>query len=142
MSAEAPPRPHGRFLAKEVGLLAGVSGTRIGQWARWGYIKASQSDGDPHVYSVEDVLEAAMVGALLRRGVRRADIRAAVAALDRYGPWPLSEAELATNAGGRRPRVIVCEADGASELGDRGWQRLTAPPRLEPVRLRLQRSSR
>ena len=30
--------------------MAGVSGNTIGQWARWGYIKASQSAGDPHVY--------------------------------------------------------------------------------------------
>ena len=44
------PRAHGTFLAGEVGELAGVSGNTIGQWARWGYIRASQSDGDPHVY--------------------------------------------------------------------------------------------
>ena len=48
-------KPHGHFLAGEAGELAGVSGTTIGQWARWGYIRASQSGGDPHVYSVEDV---------------------------------------------------------------------------------------
>ena len=63
------PRAHGSFLAGAVGELAGVSGNTIGQWARWGYIRASQSDGDPHVYSVEDVAEAAMVHALLERGV-------------------------------------------------------------------------
>ena len=34
---------HGHFLAGEVGEMAGVSGNTIGQWARWGYIKASQS---------------------------------------------------------------------------------------------------
>ena len=49
------------FFAGEAGELAGVSGTTIGQWARWGYIRASQSAGDPHVYSVEDVAEAAIV---------------------------------------------------------------------------------
>jgi hypothetical protein len=47
-----PARAHGAFLAGEVGELAGVSGNTIGQWARWGYIRASQSGGDPHVYSV------------------------------------------------------------------------------------------
>src|SRR5918997_377616 len=56
---------HGHFLAAEVGELAGVSGTTIGQWARWGYIRSSVSGGDPHVYSVEDVGEAVIVGELL-----------------------------------------------------------------------------
>ena len=36
----------GRYLAGEVGLLAGVSGDRIGQWARWGHIRSSHSAGD------------------------------------------------------------------------------------------------
>ena len=54
----APERPHGRFLAGEAGDLIGVSGTTIGQWARRGYIRASRSTGDPHVYSLEDVAEA------------------------------------------------------------------------------------
>ena len=67
-------KPHGHFLAGEAGELAGVSGTTIGQWARWGYIRASQSSGDPHVYSVEDVTEAAIVRVLLERGVRHADV--------------------------------------------------------------------
>ena len=72
---------HGEFLAGAVGELAGVSGTTIGQWARWGYIRASQSTGDPHVYSVEDVTEAAMVKALLDRGVSRMMIRRAISQL-------------------------------------------------------------
>ena len=49
---------HGHYLAGEAGLLAGVSGDRIGQWARWGYIRSSHSDGEPRVYSYEDVAEA------------------------------------------------------------------------------------
>jgi len=63
----APARPHGRFLAGEAGELVGVSGTTIGQWARRGYIRASRSTGDPHVYSLEDVAEAWVVHALLER---------------------------------------------------------------------------
>ncbi len=93
-------KPHGQFLAGEAGELAGVSGTTIGQWARWGYIRASQSAGDPHVYSVEDIAEAAIVRVLLERGVRHADVRARGARGSRdYGEWPLSEAPLATTAG-------------------------------------------
>ena len=132
-------RPHGHFLAGEAGELAGVSGNTIGQWARWGYIRASQSDGDPHVYSVEDVAEAAIVRALLARGVRHADIRSAVRRLAEYGEWPLSEASLATTVG-RRPRILLREDDAIYALSDRGWQRVVAPPPAEEVRLRLRRA--
>lgn len=129
-------RPHGSFLAGEVGELAGVTGNTIGQWARWGYIRASQSDGDPHVYSVEDVAEAAMVHALLERGVSHMMVRRAIAHLGDYGEWPLSEAPLAVANG----RIVLNEREGAFALSPRGWQRMVAPPPLEDVRLRLRRS--
>ena len=133
-------RPHGHFLAGEVGELAGVSGNTIGQWARWGYIRASQSAGDPHVYSVEDVAEAAIVHDLLERGVRHADIRRAVGKLRDYGEWPLSEARLATTVGNGRPQLVLRERDAAYALTARGWQLMTAPPELRDVRLRLRRT--
>jgi DNA-binding transcriptional MerR regulator len=133
------PKPHGHFLAGEAGELAGVSGSTIGQWARWGYIRASQSAGDPHVYSVEDVAEAAMVHALLDRGVRHADVRRAIERLRGYGDWPLSEAPLATTAEGR-PRIVLRENGDSFALSPRGWQLMTAPPRLRDVRLRLRRA--
>ncbi|MDA0181958.1 MerR family transcriptional regulator [Solirubrobacter phytolaccae] len=133
-------RAHGEFLAGAVGELAGVSGTTIGQWARWGYIRASQSDGDPHVYSLEDVAEAVMVKALLDRGVSRPMIRRAVAHLTDYGDWPLSEARLATSSNGRRTRIVLRDDDGAYALSPRGWQQMVAPPPLEDVRLRLRRA--
>jgi len=85
-------RPHGRFLAGEAGELAGVSGTTIGQWARRGLIRSSISDDEPRVYSVEDVAEAAVVRALLERGIRHADVHRLIARLGDYGRWPLSEA--------------------------------------------------
>lgn len=133
-------KTHGELLAGAVGELAGVSGTTIGQWARWGYIRASRSTGDPHVYAFEDVVEALMVKALLDRGVSRPMIRRAVAHLGDYGDWPLSEARLATAEGGRRPRIVLREDDGAYALTPRGWQRMVAPPALEDVRLRLRRA--
>src|SRR3712207_7425815 len=108
--------------------MAGVSGTTIGQWARWGYIRASQSAADPHVYSVEDVAEAAIVRSLLERGVRRADVRRAVLALGEYGDWTLSEAPLATTRDGRRPLLVLRDGDGDFVLTERGWQRAVAPP--------------
>ena len=126
-------KPHGHFLAGEAGELAGVSGTTIGQWARWGYIRASQS--------VEDVTEAAIVRVLLERGVRHADVRKAVRRLARYGDWPLSEAPLATTVGTPRPLIAVREPEGIFVLGARGWQEVVAPPPLEDVRLRLRRAA-
>jgi DNA-binding transcriptional MerR regulator len=132
-------KPHGHFLAGEAGELAGVSGTTIGQWARWGYIRASQSWGDPHVYSVEDIAEAAIVRVLLERGVRHADIRRAVQRLSDYGDWPLSEAPLGTARAGERTRVVLRERDGFYALCPRGWQLMTAPPVVEEVRIRLGR---
>ena len=135
------PSPHGHFLAREVGELAGVTGNTIGQWARWGYIRASVSAGDPHVYSVEDVMEAAMVQALLERGVSHARVRRAIAKLSVYGEWPLSEAPLATTPP-PRPKVVLREDDGVYALSQCGWQLMVAPPPLRDVRLRLKRSLR
>ena len=134
------PRPHGRFLAGEVGELAGVSGTAIGQWARWGYIRSSQSDAEPRVYSVEDVNEAAIVSELLARGVRHADVRQAIERLTDFGPWPLSNAPLGTIAEGARCRIVLDERDGIYELSPRGWQRVGPPPKVEGVRVRLRSS--
>jgi DNA-binding transcriptional MerR regulator len=129
-------RAHGSFLAGEVGELAGVSGNTIGQWARWGYIRPSQSRGHPYVYSVEDVAEAALVHELLERGVSRMMVRRAIAHLGSYGDWPLSEARLAVS--GRR--LFLREGDAVYALSPRGWQLTVAPPPLEDVRLRLRRS--
>jgi DNA-binding transcriptional MerR regulator len=130
---------HGHFVAGEVGELAGVSGNTIGQWARWRYIRASQSDGDPHVYSVEDVAEAVIVSELLARGVRHRDIRRAISRLDEYGDWPLSEAPLATTPEGR---LVLLREDGAIfALTARGWQLMSVPPaEMQDVRLRLRRT--
>jgi DNA-binding transcriptional MerR regulator len=131
---------HGHFLAAEVGELAGVSGTTIGQWARWGYIPSSVSGAEPHVYSVEDVAEAAMVGELLDRGVSHADVRRAIERLrEEYGKWPLSEAPLGTATQNGRTRVVLRERDGLYALCPRGWQLMTVPPAIEEVRLRLNR---
>src|SRR4051794_14367100 len=118
-------RPHGRFLAGEAGELVGVSGTTIGQWARRGYIRASRSTGDPHVYSLEDVAEASVVHALLDRGVGHAAVRRTIAALGDERPWPLLRAPLATAGGDGNgaPRIVLCEADGAYALEGRGLQR-------------------
>src|SRR3954447_19122030 len=84
----ATVEPPGRYLAAEAGRLAGVDGDRIGQWARWGHIRASVSDGDPHVYSFADVADALAVRILLDAGVTLPTIRRAVDALG--GEHPLA----------------------------------------------------
>ncbi len=93
--AESPPV--GWYLAHEVGWLAGVSGDRIGQWARHGYIRSSRSEGRPRVYSFQDVAEAIVVHELLDRGVPQREIRSAIQNLrEKYGDWPLTTADLVT----------------------------------------------
>ena len=134
--ASTTARIHGHFLAGEAGEIAGVSGNTIGQWARHGYIRASQSAEEPHVYSVEDVAEAAIVRALLELGVRHRDVRRAIAGLGPYGDWPLSQAPLAITREGR-PQIVLRDNGDAYALSDRGWQLMTAPPHMEDVRLRL-----
>jgi DNA-binding transcriptional MerR regulator len=130
---------HGHLSAGEAGELVGVTGNTIGQWARWGYIRASQSSGDPHVYSVEDVAEAAVVRALLDRKVRHRIVRLAIRHLGDYGDWPLSQAPLATTPDGRL--VLLRENGDVYALSSRGWQLMAAPPALEEVHLRLRRAT-
>lgn len=134
-----PSRPHGSFLAGEVGELAGVSGNTIGQWARRGIIRSSQSDSEPRRYSVEDIAEATVVAELLNRGVRHLDVhRASERLAHRYGRWPLSDASLGTIVeDGGRPRIVLLEREGVYELVARGWQLMAAPPPVEDVRVRL-----
>lgn len=89
--------PRGRYLAHEVGLLAGVPGHTIGQWARRGYIKSSVSQDRPRIYSYQDVAEAMVVHDLLTRAVPHREIRTAIDSLHEYGDWPLTHAPLATS---------------------------------------------
>src|SRR3954451_24647094 len=83
-----------RYLAHEAGRLAGVHGDRIGQWARWGHIRASVSDGDPHVYAFEDVAEALAVHLLLDAGFALPLVRRAVERLGGAAARPLSGGRL------------------------------------------------
>src|SRR5690349_17612541 len=92
----------GQYLANEVGRLAGVSGDQVGQWARYGYIKSSQSDRIPRVYSFQDIAEAMVVHQLRENKISYEDIRDALTSLREdpaLGDWPLSTAELGTVAG-------------------------------------------
>lgn len=89
-----PPRGH--YLAAEVGRLAGVSGNKIGQWARRGYIRSSQSEDTPRIYSYQDVAEAMFVHELELMHVPHKEIRGTIQSLRKeHGySWPLSNADL------------------------------------------------
>jgi DNA-binding transcriptional MerR regulator len=141
------PIPHGRLPAREAGALAGVSGTTIGQWARWGLICSSVSSEEPRVYSVEDAAEAVIVAELIGRGVSHDDVHAAIARLSGYGAWPLSEARLATTFEDGRARIALHDDGEWLVLGPRGWQGSAEPRQaiagrdFDEVRLRLRRQS-
>jgi uncharacterized protein (DUF433 family)/DNA-binding transcriptional MerR regulator len=83
-----------RYLAHEAAPLVGVPGDRIGQWARWGHIRASVSAGDPHVYSFDDVAEALAVHLLLDAGFTLPLVRRAVERLGGAAARPLSSGAL------------------------------------------------
>ena len=106
--------PRGRYLAHEVGRLAGVSGDRIGQWARRGYIRSSQSTDTPQVYSYQDVAEAMVVHELLERGASLPAIKNAIETLRKeYGDWPLTHANLL--AAGKS--IVVSEGGEHVDVG-------------------------
>ena len=126
-------RAHGEFRAGEVGEMAGVSGTTVGQWARRGLIRSSQRDEEPRLYGVEDVAEAAMVRALLEAGAAHAEIHRAIVRLP--GRWPLSAADLAVTSDGHVARRD--DDDVLQVLTPRGWQLVTDGSAVRDVRLRL-----
>jgi uncharacterized protein (DUF433 family) len=109
--------PRGRYLAREVGLLAGVSGDQIGQWARRRYIRPSVELGPPHVYSFEDIEESIAVHELRERGAPYSSIRRAIEhlrQLEGRTDWPLSSAYL--EVGGRTIAEVEAEDDDAMVL--------------------------
>lgn len=146
--------PRGRYLAHEVGWLAGVSGDRIGQWARRGYIRASQSsEAPPYEYSYQDVAEAIIIHDLLERGVDLLAIKRAIETLredPQFGDWPLAKAILwvphkTERASKRRstgsPSLVV-EAGGRPHdvgVSRRAWQEVLTTADLERVASDLRR---
>jgi uncharacterized protein (DUF433 family) len=132
---------HGHYLAAEAGLLAGVSGDRIGQWARWGHIRSSRSAREPRVYSYEDVAEALLVHELEELGAGLPSIRRAVERLRaRQGPgWPLQRNR--ARLGAANGSVVEFEGDEAYDLGARSpaEQGVLETPDLRRVAADLER---
>jgi uncharacterized protein (DUF433 family)/DNA-binding transcriptional MerR regulator len=133
--------PRGAYLALGAGQLAGVSGNKIGQWARRGYIHSSVSEGPPRVYSFQDVAEAMVVHELVERGVRHRAIRKMIERVgDAYGDWPLTEAPLATLSRHGRTRLVLDPDDPAPyDIGEQGWQQVLDAANLERIRDQLHR---
>jgi uncharacterized protein (DUF433 family)/DNA-binding transcriptional MerR regulator len=114
-----PPRGH--YLANEVGRLAGVSGDRVGQCARRGYIRSSQSSGSPRVYSFQDVAEAMVVHELLDNEVPLRSIKRAIQLLrEEYGGWPLTTANLSVASG----QVYAQHTGDQYDVGGKGWHQV------------------
>jgi len=78
------------------GALAGVSGNRIGRWARYGLIRPTVHHGRPaNLYEFRDVAEAIVVHLLIDRRFSYEDIHRAIDhARAEYGEWPLLSAPL------------------------------------------------
>lgn len=118
---ELPPAGH--YLAHEAGQLAGVSGQTIGQWARHGYVRSSQSDGPPRVYSYQDVAEAMVVHELRERGIDYTVIKQTIAGLRAAtgNAWPLTHGRIVTTGG-----TVAGEDEGGSSTSagslDMGWR--------------------
>ncbi len=133
-----PPRGH--YLAWEAWQLAGVSGNAIGQWGRRGYIHASQSEAVPKVYSYQDVAEAMVVHDLLEVGIKHREIMKAIRALERYGDWPLTHADLrAENVSSGPPRLVAVEKDATYDIADLGWQQIVNLAHLTKISNELRR---
>jgi DNA-binding transcriptional MerR regulator/uncharacterized protein (DUF433 family) len=126
MAEISPLPPRGHYLANEVGQLAGVSGSTVGQWARNGYIRSSQYEGSPRIYSFQDVAEAMVVHELLERGVPYREIKRQIRELQAvHGmDWPLTQSPVGLGTVGRH--VVTTEADGERiyATGERGWHLL------------------
>jgi uncharacterized protein (DUF433 family)/DNA-binding transcriptional MerR regulator len=133
--------PRGWYLAREVGLLAGVSGDTIGQWARYRYIRSSWSSKIPRVYSFQDVAEAIAVHELIDRGIRHAAIKRAIEGLrDEYGDWPLQTAPLATpDRRQMTPGIALKRAGGAFDVGRRRGQSYFSFVELRDISVLLRR---
>src|SRR5215218_7841758 len=119
-----------RYLAADAARLVGVHGDRIGQWARWGHIRASISAGEPHVYSFDDVAEALAVHLLLEASHPLPVVRRAVERLGGPDGWPLSSGADVFSTFGALP--LNGRVDARELLRRGGWPtRMTGVTEVE-----------
>lgn len=134
------------YPAYRAGALAGVSGSRIGQWARYGLITPSFYKGRPaNLYAFLDVAEAIVVHWLLDRRFTYDDIHTAIdGARQAYPDWPLLHAPLGVAqhaVEGDERGAIVQEVDAGVyvDIGRGGNQVTLRPQLLERARDMLRR---
>ncbi len=124
------------YPAHRAGALAGVSGHRIGQWARYGLITPSFYNGRPaNLYAFLDVAEAIVVHWLFDRGFTYDDIHTAIdGARQAYPDWPLIHAPLgvAQHAvkGDDRGAIVQRVDPGVYVDAGRGGNQVTLRPQL------------
>jgi uncharacterized protein (DUF433 family)/DNA-binding transcriptional MerR regulator len=145
-STSSPAIPTGVFSPFRAGALAGVTGNRIGQWARYGLIKPTLFRGRPsNLYEFHDVAEAIVVHWLLDRGFSYAEIHEAIeSARVAHPDWPLLTAPLgvAQHAVAGDPRgAIVLEVEKGTYVDTRsgGEQVMLKPALLDGARDMLRR---
>jgi uncharacterized protein (DUF433 family) len=92
------PAAIGHYSASEVARLAGVSGKRIGSWARYGVVP--RVSRNPSVYSYADAGEAVIARYLIEHGAKPKRIAEMIERLrEKYGEWPLARAPLQHEGG-------------------------------------------
>jgi uncharacterized protein (DUF433 family) len=132
------PEFHGVFSPYRAGTLAGVSGRRIGQWARYGLIRPSVYKGRPaNRYAFYDVAEAIVVHWLIEEGFGLGEVHRAIDhARSNYPEWPLLEAPLgvARAVAGDRGAIVENVGGAYLETGRPGEQAVLRPEFLEYAR--------
>jgi uncharacterized protein (DUF433 family)/DNA-binding transcriptional MerR regulator len=129
------PEQLGVFSPRRAGQLAGVGGDRIGQWARYGLIRATIYEGRPaNLYAFYDVAEAIVVHWLRNEGFSYGEIHHAIGkAGGRHRDWPLLEQPLgvARHALEDDRGVIAMRTENGAyvEIGRPGDQ-VVLPPEL------------
>jgi uncharacterized protein (DUF433 family)/DNA-binding transcriptional MerR regulator len=90
------PEYLGVFSPRMAGALAGVSGYRIGQWARYGLIRPTVYEGRPaNRYAFYDIAEAIVVHWLRLQGFSYDEIHFAIDSAREHEPsWPLMRGQL------------------------------------------------
>jgi uncharacterized protein (DUF433 family) len=139
------PEFQGIFPPHRAGALAGVSGYRIGQWARNRLIRPHVYEGRPvNLYAFYDVAEAIVVHWLLEENFDYREIHTAIEkAREEHPDWPLLDAPLgiARHAIDGDRGVIVQEVGRRTyvETSRAGGQITLQPELLERARDMLRR---
>lgn len=143
---EDAPELRAIFSPFRAGALAGVSGNRIGQWARYGLIQPSYFEGRPaNLYAFYDVAEAIVVHWLLKRSFKYREIHLVIdrAREEQHPKWPLQRSNLAVAQTAVEDRGTIAmpgeEESWIDLVGRRGDQTIVRPELLEEARLVLRR---